>query len=237
GYLYMKDEHQWLWRLFRFDGSFLICLSPKKIKLAPSTQFNIRTHPFHSTSPLLATPKDRKARLSCLKHECIASYYQLPKWTIHMKDVSYISILKPKSLFSMTSKCFSIRTYDGQCYIMKANKQQDLERWIFVLSKMWGYVHSSQHVTPPILSNEKVLWIEAWIKSLAELAAQKQEYNVNYFQDAHTILSHSSNQQEELKAIRYHHSVKGHPVQFVRPLKDDEDDICLADIRKSLKKT
>lgn len=261
GYLYIKNNrnNKWLWCLFRFDGSSLACLSSKKIKLPPRTLLDsystvdhrhfsfptISTLNNSHTSPLLATPKDKSARLvNSSEHSktlkgssIIASYYQLPKWTVDIINISSISILKSKTTphksfkhpFSRDStKCFCIRTYNGDCYVMKAHTQDELERWIFVLSKMWNITQAARklhypsispvspqsnalpsscqpyHVatpdivtnnsneiistvpiaqkyftmesTPglqtnlaPSLSNEKVVWIEEWIKSLEEL--------------------------------------------------------------------
>jgi hypothetical protein len=223
GHLYIKDQNnKWLWRLFRFDGTSLACLSSKKIKLPPHTlletvdnrHLNIATISSH-TSPLLATPKDKSARLTIESSEsitAIASYYQLPKWTINIIDISSISILKPNKPFKYpfstnSTKRFCIRTYNGGCYVMKAHTQDDLERWIFVLSKMWKIsqaarnlyhsplgAQSNPYLVTPVditksnsgqmisaereveqpqtnvcLSNEKVMWIEEWIKSLEEL--------------------------------------------------------------------
>lgn len=294
GHLYIKDEktNKWLWRLFRFDGTSLTCLSSKKNKLPPHTMLD---NPFNNnsllshcrpvsslthsasthsyTSPILATPKHKADRIlagSCSIMESTsdqvssrnsqpisAGYYQLPKWTIDMINISSISLLKPKQTkskafkYSLTtssskSKAFIIRTYDESYYILKANKQHDLERWIFVLAKMWKFaqaarqmygnsivpqlnhnttlaaigsgstnnlvsIHSTndqmtspiqviqeQHQLPmkalmnshvgqqqsqqsnhhhhdAMLSNEKALWIEKWVKSLAELETQTPE--------------------------------------------------------------
>ncbi|KAI8149662.1 hypothetical protein BJV82DRAFT_129352 [Fennellomyces sp. T-0311] len=179
----------------------------------------------------------------------MASYYQLPKWTVDISNISAISVLKqqPKkrSPFSTSTsskpKSFCVRTFDGQCYVMKAQKHKDLERWLFVLTKMWkfaqtirnqlqqqqkkttpvpvqpspSYRPSSRHIwepapetmhrpvvdansnmmmrnlvppppphqemarpspydnryKAPMLSMEKVQWIDQWRESLAELAA------------------------------------------------------------------
>ncbi|CDH57138.1 predicted protein [Lichtheimia corymbifera JMRC:FSU:9682] len=124
---------------------------------------------FHTshTSPLLATPKDKTLRLVSMtsasmpdlpalattpsnnvNEPMLASYYQLPKWTVDIANISAISVLKgskkrsPFSSNSSKSKCFCIRTYDGQCHVMKAQKYKDLERWLFVLTKMWRFVQT-----------------------------------------------------------------------------------------------
>ncbi|KAI8647086.1 hypothetical protein BD408DRAFT_409174 [Parasitella parasitica] len=280
GYLYIRDDKadKWAWRLFRFDGTSLTCLSSKKIKLPPHTlldnaRCSISTLPQHNhlysltnsgsthsfTSPILATPKNKTDRIlagSCSAainnrntQPISASYYQLPKWTIDMINISSISLLnpkhrKPKGFFTSiasSSKAFTIRTFDGACYTLKAGKQHDLERWIFILVKTWkfaqaarhmhnresklnrdtalsvddsgstsdlasirdadrqmtspvqasqqqhtkvsvashaGQQQSSKHHHNPMLTNEKALWIEEWVKSLAELDAYTKKVDV-----------------------------------------------------------
>lgn len=139
GYLSVKrDKKYWQWRLFRFDGSNFTCLSSRKVKLNNETITN---------SNLLATPKDKNNRLiQADENKIELKYYQSPEWMIDVVDISAISVLKKKKS-STPSKCFSIRTFSGQCFILKAQKQKDLERWLFVLTKMWKFtqaVHNSQ---------------------------------------------------------------------------------------------
>lgn len=150
GRLYLRSENkQWKLRLFRFDGSSLTCLSTRKVKLPPGTRLDpsvvdlnelvMNRSPSASlTSPLLATPAN-KSRTKPGSH--IAGYYQLPKWTVNIADMSAISVLKHnkrKNLFmNQNSLAFCIRTYDDQCYVLKAQNEKDLERWLFILTKMW----------------------------------------------------------------------------------------------------
>ncbi|KAI9025958.1 hypothetical protein CLU79DRAFT_699254, partial [Phycomyces nitens] len=178
GHLYLRtDKKQWQWRLFRFDGSSFTCLSTRKVKLPPNT-------PSQQTKP--SQEPDR----------VLASYYQLPKFTIDIANISAVSMLKRPaktnnhgicsaiSIAPAPSKCFCVRTFDGQCFVMKAQKQKDLERWLFVLTKMWNFVQAvrtqinqqepsqyDKRYKMPTLSFEKAHWIEEWRKSLAELIA------------------------------------------------------------------
>ncbi|KAI7862241.1 hypothetical protein BDF14DRAFT_1736751, partial [Spinellus fusiger] len=176
GHLYLRtDKKQWQWRLFRFDGSSFTCLSAKKVKLPPNT---LSILPLESAPAYPDTP--------------VASYYQLPKFTVTIANISAISLLRkntknstvgkarPALYSSQASKCFCIRTYDGHCYVMKAQKQKDLERWLFVLTKMWSFTHPlhtypipyKEQAAPLVsLSLEKMHWIEEWRKSLAQLIA------------------------------------------------------------------
>ncbi|PHZ07446.1 uncharacterized protein RHIMIDRAFT_99269 [Rhizopus microsporus ATCC 52813] len=161
GHLYLKRyDGKWTWKLFRFDGSSLICLSTKKIKIQPNV--TLGSHQNNSaTSLLLATPKDKSSRLLTATDLCKEpSYYQLPKWTLNVCDISSIAILKRSNykhaFFKSKSNSFCIRSSDGQCYVMKARTLDELERWVFVLSKMWKLSQllpsssSSSSCNPPL---------------------------------------------------------------------------------------
>lgn len=172
GYLYLRtDKKQWQWRLFRFDGTCFTCLSTRKVKLPPNTRVDAPSKDqafIHSlpsftttslTSPLLATPMNKSRQHSTASDlSPLAKYYQLPKWTVDISNISAVSVLKPsKSSGSKAMKlamlspshklarCFCVRTFDGDCYIMKAQKQKDLERWLFVLTKMWKFAQAMKH--------------------------------------------------------------------------------------------
>ncbi|KAI8878853.1 hypothetical protein K501DRAFT_287674 [Backusella circina FSU 941] len=202
GHLYTRNEKRnWTWRLFRFDGSFFTCLSTHKLKTEPSTE---------SIPLLLSTPKDTSKRLTTDKKTEL-KYYQLPEWTVDLTQVSSINVLKKVKSHNNynRSRCFSIRTFQGACYVLKAQKHKDLERWLFVLSKMWKFtqavkeqqerllqydaqdhiplVHSikqqpqqqQQQSSYPNLSEEKVQVIEKWRTSLAELMANDPTIRVS----------------------------------------------------------
>jgi hypothetical protein len=85
-----------------------------------------------------------------------------------MVNVSSISILKNdkgsgsnfnlRSAFSLSPsdkpKTFCIRTFQGECLVMRAQKHQDLERWLFVLTKMWKFAQSIRQFSAPVAANE-----------------------------------------------------------------------------------
>ncbi|GAA5795040.1 hypothetical protein EDC94DRAFT_654598 [Helicostylum pulchrum] len=207
GRLYIKENDKWIWRLFRFDGSTFICLSTKKNKLpAP---------------PAASAPaKNRTVRLMMMtntnnNNNSTTSNY-LSKWTIDVHQMSAISILKPKDK-SITNKlkAFTIRTHEGHCYILKAHKQDDLERWIFVLSKMWKL---SQH--EPVIK-------------------QDTTYDVNFFQDVNTVCSDESIKRYNYQSLTYRTLSKRHQVKVVvqpQPTIYTDENVCLADVQKYLKK-
>ncbi|KAI8580737.1 hypothetical protein K450DRAFT_235728 [Umbelopsis ramanniana AG] len=162
GRLYLRSENkQWQLRLFRFDGTTLTCLSTRKVKLPPGTRLDpsvldlnelvMNRSPSASvTSPLLATPANKSRTKPGAD---MAGYYQLPKWTVNVADISGISMLKNnkrKNLFTnQNSLCFCVRTYDDRCYVLKAQKEKDLERWLFILTKMWDFASALRsHFNP-----------------------------------------------------------------------------------------
>ncbi|KAJ3057488.1 hypothetical protein HK097_004008 [Rhizophlyctis rosea] len=160
-------NNKWQWRLFRFDGTLFTCLSPTVIKIEnPGSTFTLSSSlyvptstpmPF-ITSPLL-TGVSNPSECGNVLH------VQLPKWTIHMADVEQIGLVrKPKKSkkdgkeedtraapvngaagkptepvfnFNGARNCFLIRTHDGRNHIMRAKRNEDLERWLFVLVRMW----------------------------------------------------------------------------------------------------
>ncbi|PHZ08305.1 uncharacterized protein RHIMIDRAFT_269748 [Rhizopus microsporus ATCC 52813] len=162
GHLYVRTEKkEWKWRLFRFDGSTFTCLSTKKQPNSPTVN-----------NPLYTTPKR-------LTDESIPNikYFQLPEWTVDLSTICSISLLRKSK---RPPKCFSIQTIFNKRYVLKASKQKDLERWLFVLTKMWTFTQQQrqqeepkvQPMLKPMLSREKVQVIEEWRRSLAELMAQ-----------------------------------------------------------------
>lgn len=193
GRLYIKENDKWIWRLFRFDGSTFICLSSKKRKLP---------------APPSAPAKNRSVRLN---NNSTSSY--LSKWTVGVHQISAISILKPKDK-SITNKlkAFTIRTHEGHCYILKAHKQDDLERWIFVLSKMWKL--SQQQ---PVIKQDT--------------------FDVNFFQDVNTVCSDESIKRYNYQSLTYRTLSKRHQVQIVQqqPTIYTDENVCLADVQKYLK--
>ncbi|KAG1467387.1 hypothetical protein G6F56_004442 [Rhizopus delemar] len=162
GYLYLRNEKkQWKWRLFRFDGSSLTCLHSKKYPPNPSV-----------TNPLYISPKPLTDELM----QPPLKYFQLPQWTIDVISISSISLLRKAK---KPPKYFSIQTIFGKRFVFKSSKKKDMERWLFVLTKMWKFTQDQQILLfepplnneKPMLSEEKIHVIEEWQKSLAELMA------------------------------------------------------------------
>ncbi|KAI9019987.1 hypothetical protein CLU79DRAFT_720067 [Phycomyces nitens] len=214
GHLYLLADKQWRWKPFRFDGTSFTCLSSRKSK---SPQ-NLEGHEKYNLRHLLSPSFNPTVPRSQQKHHSLPTPHVLPtedqkaKFSVEISNISAITILKRskqehglKSAFRQSkSKCFCIRTYDNQCYVMKAQKQKDFERWLFVLTKMWTFAQSVREQAPPprhrfdrqsrsrslpllpslpnlppdstyklkehpVLSLEKVQWIDQWRLSLEEL--------------------------------------------------------------------
>ncbi|KAI9282754.1 hypothetical protein BY458DRAFT_497261 [Sporodiniella umbellata] len=162
GHLYIRNEKkQWKWRLFRFDGSNFTCLNSKKYPPNPSV-----------TNPLYISPK----RLTDEVMQPPLKHFQLPYWTIDVTSISSISLLRKAK---KAPKYFSVQTVFGKRFVFKASKQKDMERWLFVLTKMWKFTQDQQILLyqpplgddKPMLSEEKIQVIEEWQRSLAELMA------------------------------------------------------------------
>ncbi|KAI8825918.1 uncharacterized protein EV422DRAFT_616946 [Fimicolochytrium jonesii] len=171
GYLYKLGRNKrWQWRLLRFDGQLLTCLSNKKGKF-PMDSVSPTAPTYISGdngdviplphSPLLADssrdfgePRTGNQRV------------HVPKWTIHISSIASISLIKqtkngrkyanasmpevvpttspavtdpeanPPKWYG-TTRVFVIRTMEGRNYVLRAKRNEDLERWLFVLLGMW----------------------------------------------------------------------------------------------------
>lgn len=114
------------------------------------------------TSPLLATPEKYPHAPYTDNSLVMASHYQLPSWSVNLLQVTSISLLtttphndKPISRFQQqqqqqhqqrqqSSNCFCIRTLDEKCFILKARKHKDLDRWLFILTKAWDWTRNQR---------------------------------------------------------------------------------------------
>ncbi|KAI9092820.1 hypothetical protein DFS34DRAFT_696826 [Phlyctochytrium arcticum] len=107
----LGSNRRWQWRMFRFDGQLLTCLSNQKIKLPAQTEAAIAPS-FHT--PYIPLPSSQPAPL--ITSNLLADEYDLqflgtdapandrantagrwvslPKWTIHMGTVTHVSLLK-----------------------------------------------------------------------------------------------------------------------------------------------
>ncbi|KAF8981572.1 hypothetical protein BGZ46_002554 [Entomortierella lignicola] len=127
GYLLKRGSNdRWQSRPFTFDGSVLTCVG-KKPK-APV----IVTYDPHVSSPFMSS--------SCSPRPLNPN----TKWFINIASVTNIKLLSTTKSY----RCFhygnnirelSIQTNDGRNIILRARKDIELDRWYFVLSKVWEY--------------------------------------------------------------------------------------------------
>ncbi|KAF9123863.1 hypothetical protein BGX30_001221, partial [Mortierella sp. GBA39] len=123
GYLMkLGSNDRWQSRLFTFDGS------GKRRRTPP-----IATYDPHVSSPFVSAP--------CRTQP----YNPNTKWFLHIASITDIRLLpSPKSYY----RCFPtldlpralfIQTADGRSVTLKSKKNIELERWFFVLTKMWAF--------------------------------------------------------------------------------------------------
>ncbi|KAI8354366.1 hypothetical protein B0O80DRAFT_498377 [Mortierella sp. GBAus27b] len=119
--LKLGSNDRWQSRLFTFDGSVLACLGKK-----PKTPA-IMTYDPYVSSPFVST-----------------SHNPNTKWFINVDSITDIKLLPTPRIYRCfpygdISKELSIQTNDGRNMVLRASKDVDLERWYFVLSRIWEY--------------------------------------------------------------------------------------------------
>ncbi|KFH66796.1 hypothetical protein MVEG_07321 [Podila verticillata NRRL 6337] len=124
--LKLGSNDRWQSRLFTFDGSVLICVG--KRPRAPV----IMTYDPYVSSPFMSP--------SCNPHPMNPN----TKWFINITSVTDIRLLPSSKSFRCFpsadgSRALSIRTNDGRHLVLRANKDTELERWYFVLFKIWEF--------------------------------------------------------------------------------------------------
>ncbi|KAJ3170957.1 hypothetical protein HDU87_008432 [Geranomyces variabilis] len=153
GYLYkLGSNKRFQWRLLRFDGQLLTCLSNTKIKVPAVTAAAVSPTYVHvpNGQPMPLLNNAILADIS-KSEDPDFQWVHIPKWTIHIGSVTSISLIKrvgssdaaevpqvsdvPK--WYSTTKVFVIRTSDAKNYVLRAKTRDDLERWLFVLTSMW----------------------------------------------------------------------------------------------------
>ncbi|KAI8980831.1 hypothetical protein BDB01DRAFT_795761 [Pilobolus umbonatus] len=197
GYLYIKsDNNKWLWRLFRFDGNTLACLSAKKLRTEhPTTSYPGTTGRSH-TSPI-STPRNKMVQFVSASsvlddlHHSNSHYQHLLLWTLNLANISSIAILKyskPQSLRSKllsttnydNTRCFSLRTYSGLRYIFKAQNEDDRERWLFVLSRMCNLVNTQSFTINLPIKSSTQQYEHHYYSSTSTQSPSKNNYGCNH---------------------------------------------------------
>ncbi|KAF9146512.1 hypothetical protein BGX30_014577 [Mortierella sp. GBA39] len=130
--LKLGSNDRWQSRLFTFDGSVLICVGKKPKAPVIMTYDPYVSSPFQSPSchPRPLNPNT--------------------KWYIEIASITAVKLLPVTKIhrcfpYSDTSKELSIQTNDGRSMTLRASKDVELERWYFVLSKVWELQLKTEH--------------------------------------------------------------------------------------------
>ncbi|KAG0287011.1 hypothetical protein BGZ96_009008 [Linnemannia gamsii] len=130
--LKLGSNDRWQSRLFTFDGSVLICVGKKPKAPVIMTYDPYVSSPFQSPSchPRPLNPNT--------------------KWYIEIASITVIKLLPVTKThrcfpYSDTSKELSIQTNDGRSMTLRASRDVELERWYFILSKIWDLQHQLEH--------------------------------------------------------------------------------------------
>ncbi|RKP12522.1 hypothetical protein BJ684DRAFT_20947 [Piptocephalis cylindrospora] len=153
GRLYkLGGNGRWQKREFRFDGTHLVCLRPKSIRVASHTVRMLRpseaTDPsvgFYGTQPplpkinhpLLATPEGPVVRGKPGAVRQWVKSYQAPKWVIPITEIKEVSLLTRRGI--KVRECFCIRTPERE-HVMRGSGKRELASWLFLLRRMVGIV-------------------------------------------------------------------------------------------------
>ncbi|KAG9326213.1 hypothetical protein KVV02_001097 [Mortierella alpina] len=160
--LKLGSNNRWQSRLFTFDGSVLKCIGKR------SRRPTIVTYDPHVSSPFASSSE----RLQQLEPNT--------KWSIDLSlvvDISLSPAAKSGRYFMpiSASKQLSLQTSDGETRLLRASKDADLERWYFVLVKIWEQqVQQVQQVGTTESSDTRHLAAHQQSKQLFEKYLQKQ---------------------------------------------------------------
>ncbi|KAF9570282.1 hypothetical protein EC968_002001 [Mortierella alpina] len=124
--LKLGSNDRWQSRLFTFDGAVLTCVG-KRPRTPP-----IATYDPHVSSPFVSA--------SCHPQP----YNPNTKWFLNLSSITDIRLLPSSRTYRCfpytdTSRSLVIQTADGRTLTLRAKKDLELERWYFVLAKIWSY--------------------------------------------------------------------------------------------------
>ncbi|KAI1317125.1 hypothetical protein EDD11_009012 [Mortierella claussenii] len=116
------SNERWQSRLFTFDGAVSSPFAPPLLS--------------SSASPSVFHPHPH-------------SYNPNTKWFVTLASITDIRLVLSKSYscfpYRDASRSLSIQTADGRTLTLRARKDMELNRWYFVLYKMWSFHRHQQH--------------------------------------------------------------------------------------------
>ncbi|KAF9435062.1 hypothetical protein BGZ76_006965 [Entomortierella beljakovae] len=177
GYLLkLGSNDRWQSRLFTFDGVVLSCVG-KKSRAPP-----VSTYDPHVSSPFASN----------FCHQ--QPYNPNTKWFLNLSSITDIRLLSSSRTFRCfpyndVSRSLLIQTIDGRTLTLRAKKDLELERWYFVLSKLWAcqqiQFQQQQHSQYQRLHSQHPLSMQA-----AEYTDKDQDLD-HHHQHQHYVAPHN----------------------------------------------
>ncbi|KAI9592667.1 hypothetical protein BDF19DRAFT_450575 [Syncephalis fuscata] len=131
-----RNRH-WQRREFRFDGSYLVCLRPRRERLAANTVRLLKPQSpddgFYDTKPPLPMVGHPLIATETADGSGWVRYYQAPKWVIPIADMEEISLVTRRGI--KVRECFAIVTRERQ-YVLRGRDRRELACWLFLLKRM-----------------------------------------------------------------------------------------------------
>jgi hypothetical protein len=131
-----RNRH-WQRREFRFDGSYLVCLRPRRERLAANTVRLLQPQSpddgFYDTQPPLPMIGHPLIATEAADGSGWVRYYQAPKWVIPIADMVDISLVTRRGI--KVRECFAIITRERQ-YVLRGRDRRELACWLFLLKRM-----------------------------------------------------------------------------------------------------
>jgi hypothetical protein len=134
----MGRNGRWQNREFRFDGAYLVCLRPGKIRVTSQTIRMLGAGVYNAAAGFY----DTKPPLPRIGHPLLATpdetgrwvrHYQAPKWVISIDDITSVDLYESNKTSDVNM--FVIRT-DERDHIMRAGNKRHLASWLFLLRRM-----------------------------------------------------------------------------------------------------
>jgi hypothetical protein len=138
GRLYkLGGNKHWQRREFRFDGTHLVCLRPKREKVAPRTVRYLQPRTFeegfYNTDPPLPRVGHPLIATADPDNSGWTRYYQAPKWVIPVSQIEDVTLLTRRGV--KVRECFAIITKQRQ-YVLRGRDRRELACWLFLLKRM-----------------------------------------------------------------------------------------------------
>ncbi|KAG0242289.1 hypothetical protein BGW41_004503 [Actinomortierella wolfii] len=137
------------------------------------------------------------------------------KWFINLSSVTSIKIQPPSKSFrcfpySHSTRAIAIQTSYGKTLLLRARKESELDRWFFVLYKMWSLQYNRQAE----LEGDRAMDQAQWSPALnSQLSAQQQSMNLyqKYLQKQYQLGA------QHLRSIQQQQQQQQHQMRLQQP--------------------